>query len=454
MREKPLAKILSPREEIHIVGIGGSGVSGLAGFLREQGFSVTGSEIKKTSPFLKPLDKLGIKITTGPHRAESVPLSAKTVVYSLAIRDNNPELIEAKRRSLNIYSYPKFLGLLSGEFFTVAVAGSHGKSTTTAMIAHIAIRSRLDPTVFIGAQALGKEGRNWRSGRQRKNALMIAEADEWKKALLEYSPNILVVLNIDWEHPDIYSNIEELKRTFKEMIKRVPATGHIIYNGEDSHLCTVVKHAKAKTLNFSEMQPVSRRIARVLPVYGKHNLVDAAAAFWTARTLGIQEKLILRYLGSFKGLRRRLEVRGRVNDVILIDDYAHNPAKVRAALQAVRNQYPKRRVIAVFQPHQALRLRALWREFAKPLSQADLVIVLPIFYVEGRDDFTINSSALTKRLAEEIRGLGTDSLTADNFKAVARIIAEKAPRGSSAVVSLGAGDSWKALAAIKHYGKI
>jgi len=408
--------LLPSKGTVHMIGIGGIGMSSLAQWFKAHGWKVVGSNISE-SEIVSQIQKQGIRVRLG-HKASHISLHTSLVVYSAAIPKNNPEIKRAKKLGIKILSYPQMLGVLTNKYETIAVAGSHGKSTTTALVSLLLIKGRLDPTVIIGTKLKEFGGKNFRRG---KSKYLVVEADEYKGAFWNYSPTLAVITNIDAEHLDFYKNLPRVKKGFIKFINNVKSKGTLILNRDDNNLYSLKKRiqklAKKKSLKvqwFSINGADADKLERVIKIPGKHNLSNALAAFTAGTALNIGKQTILSALSSYRGAWRRMEYRGRMRIANrrwqIFDDYAHHPTEIKAALSGFREKYPKAKIVCVFQPHQAKRLRALFKEFALSFSDADYLILLPIYKVAGRDKFyrkyspeKLSEAIQRKRTKTEVR---------------------------------------------------
>ncbi|MFH0804210.1 MAG: UDP-N-acetylmuramate--L-alanine ligase [Candidatus Zambryskibacteria bacterium] len=345
-------------KKYHFIGIGGIGVSAIAKMLFLQGKEITGSDSGQ-SEITGDLQKLGVKVFIG-QKAENLEQDVEVVIYSVAIERDNPEILEAQKRNLPCFSYPEALGELSKEMFTIAISGTHGKTTTTAMLGHILKKAGLDPTVVVGSKILG-ENSNFLAG---KSKYLIVEACEYKRSFLNLHPSILVITNIEADHLDYYKDFDDIKSAFKELEQKVPKDEFIIKDSD---------YKKVKT-GFT------------LLVSGEHNVLNAQAAIKTAEMLGIPQEKSKEYLADFKGTWRRLEYKGEKNGNIFYDDYAHHPTEIKASLLALREKHPDREIVCVFEPHQQCRLKLFFNDFIEALRLADIVFVAPIFITRETDD--------------------------------------------------------------------
>lgn len=393
---------------VHFVGIGGIGISALARFYRSSGSRVTGSDAARSSLILN-LKKEGIKIHIG-HRASCIAPSVDLVIYSAAVPDSNPELVRARKLGKETKSYAEAVGDITRRYFTFAVAGAHGKSTTTSLLALALIRAGLDPTVIVGTKLKEFGNSNFRKG---ESKYLVLEADEYNKSFLHHSPSAAIILNIDREHLDTYKNLAGVKRAFLKFAGNVKEGGVLAVNRDDKNTKSVANKLKAIAR--------SRRFSLVwyslkdfhgqfkLKVPGIHNVSNALSILALLGAAKIPKKSAIEALESYKGAWRRMEYRGKLKTqkskvkikVKVYDDYAHHPAEIRATLLAFRAKHPRAQIVCVFQPHQAQRLKYLFREFVSAFDDADALILLDTYKVSGRDRIYHNYTA--KALAEKIQ---------------------------------------------------
>jgi UDP-N-acetylmuramate--alanine ligase len=446
--------VLGKTRRVHFIGIGGIGMSGIAELLANLGFAVTGSDAKQ-STVTDRLTTLGIRVAYG-HAAEHVG-DADVVVVSTAVRPTNPEVVEAERRQIPVIPRAEMLAELMRLRFAIAVAGAHGKTTTTSMIALALERAGLDPTAAIGGR-LSAFGSNARLGH---GELMVAEADESDRSFLKLFPTIAVITNIDHEHLDSYGGFDDLQRAFVDFANKVPFYGAVVACADDEHLRTVLPRMTRRVITYgldaadAEItatdvvygpMTVSASINRrsrtrgvttlgplTLNVPGRHNLENALATIAVGLELDVPFDRIASGLAEFRGAERRFEVRGEPNGILVVDDYGHHPTEIAAVLAAARGL--KRRVIVVFQPHRFTRTASLMSAFGPAFKDADYVVLTDI-YPAGEDSIP---GVTVDRLAESIRS----SINApvdlvmrleDVVPAVARIA-----RRGDVVITLGAG---------------
>ncbi len=365
----------------HFIGIGGIGVSAIAKMLFLQGKEVSGSDSGQ-SEITDDLERLGVKVFIG-HKAENIEKDTEVVIHSVAIKEDNLEILEAKKRNLICLSNPQALGELSKEMFTIAISGTHGKTTTTAMLGHILKKAGLDPTVIVGSKILG-ENTNFLAG---KSKYLVVEACEYKRSFLNLSPSILVITNIEADHLDYYKDLEDIQNAFKELERKVPKEGFVVKESD---------YKKIKT-DFTLLVP------------GEHNILNAQAAIKTAEILGIPQEKAKEFLKDFGGTWRRLEYKGEKESNIFYDDYAHHPTEVKASLSALREKHPDRELVCVFEPHQQCRLKLMLNDFVEALKLADKVFVAPIFITRETDDGITTNKTLANALNKFVPTLAVEN---------------------------------------------
>jgi UDP-N-acetylmuramate--alanine ligase len=376
---------------VYFIGIGGIGMSALARWFLAENWAVAGSDLEG-SHLTAELAAEGALVKIGTFKR--IPGRPALVVHSNAIPPSNLELLDARSRGLKVFSYPQMVGEVSRRYETIAIAGAHGKSTTTGIMSLILSRLGLDPTVLIGTKLRELSGKNFRSGQSR---YLVLEADEYARAFLNYSPAYLIVTNIDREHLDIYKNLIDIKRTFLQLFSRVLPGGALVLNADDPNLTImqtdIEKIAERKRLRvfwYSRRTGRAKKVKAALHIPGQHNVADATAAFTLAtKVLHLPEDGVLRAIAKYRGSWRRYEYKGeyRVGGIgyEVFDDYAHHPTEIQATLAAFKEKFPFTTIICVFQPHQAERLKRLFRDFSRSFKDADALILLPAYHVAGRE---------------------------------------------------------------------
>ena len=354
-------------------------MSALARLYRARGEEVTGSDASD-SPLLEALRDEGMGVFVG-HSAFQVSTDVEVVIYSEAISLDNPELESARERGIPMKTYFEALGEITEEFKTIAVAGTHGKTTTTALIARLLMQSYRDPTVVIGTQMHELEGKNMRLG---GGEWMVVEACEYRRSFLHLAPTMVVLTNIELDHLDYYKNFEDYLDAFKEFVSMIPEDGVLIGNGDDPNVRDVAESARCEVVFFDGDSPDLNKLKLKVP--GHHNRMNALAAFTVGLVIGGEEEAMLSALNSFTGTWRRFEFKGHFNGADVYDDYAHHPTEIRATLQAAREKYPDHRLVAVFQPHQHSRTKHFLEEFAQAFDGADEVVIPNIYKVRDTEE--------------------------------------------------------------------
>ncbi len=377
-------------KQVHCIGIGGIGVSALARYFLSQGYLVSGSDMT-ASDLTEELRKEGIKIFIG-HTPLNLPRGAELVVYSPAVKKNNPELVLARTLKIKIQSYPQALGELTKKYFTIAVSGSHGKSTTTALISLILTEAGFDPTVIIGTKlrefkssANSEFGTNFRMGESR---YLVIEADEWDKSFYHYRPQVIVLTNIDKEHSDTYKNFRGVVAGFKKYVEKLPEDGYLVANWGDKNIRRLTRSVKKRGVEviFYNRKKFKKH---PLQIPGGHNQLNAEASWQCAKIFGMRKAIADKVFRSYQGAWRRLEQLPTSNLPPLTSvysDYAHHPTEIKATLQALREKHSRVKLICVFQPHQQDRLNRLFSDFILAFDEADTVVILPVYKVAGREE--------------------------------------------------------------------
>ncbi len=437
-------------QPVHFIGIGGIGMSGLAEVLLELGYRVSGSDVR-LSPITERLTVLGAVIHEG-HAAANVE-GANAVVVSSAVHSDNPEVVEARRLGLPVIPRGELLAELMRLKFGIAVAGSHGKTTTTSMVAAVLIHAGLDPTVMVGGRAAVLRGSNARVG---VGDYLVVESDESDGSFLKLAPILAVVTNIDREHLDHYKDLEEICRAFVEFVNRVPFYGAAVLCLDDENVQWILPRINRRVITYGVSAQADLRITSCstghmasefhlvyrdrdlgcfrLHVPGAHNVSNATAAVAIALELDIPIETIREALAGFSGVDRRFQVRGVVGGITVIDDYGHHPTEIRATLAAARGcRY--RRIHVLFQPHRYTRTQALMDDFARAFHQADTVHLIDIYAASESPIEGVSSRVL----AEKLQTFGhRGAVYSGNMDAGIDSVLEAAESGD-AIVTLGAG---------------
>ncbi len=399
---------------IHFIGIGGIGMSGLAEIMQNLGFNVQGSDCRD-SERLHYLKEKGISIFIG-HRAEYMH-SVDVIVYSSAIPVDNPERVFGRKHKIIEIRRAELLAELMRLRYGIAVSGAHGKTTTTSIIAAVLNHAGLDPSVVVGGNA-NNIGNNVKIG---SGKYFVAEADESDKSFLLLAPVIAVVTNIEEEHLDCYGNLDNILQAFSAFLNRIPFFGAAVVCGDDANILGIIKKLNRKIITYGFHARNDLRISGIqtdgseqhfqvvrndallgeftVHVPGMHTILNAVAAIAVALELGVSVPLIKEGLGKYTGVKRRLEVKGAPQDILIIDDYAHHPTEISASLHAVRQAW-NRPVTAVFQPHRFTRTKYFLDAFAEVLSRVDRLIVLPVYAASEEAIPGINSEILVNRCRE------------------------------------------------------
>lgn len=432
------------KPSIHLIGIGGIGISALARWFLAKNWAVSGSDIKASS-ITKELRKEGVKVKIG-HKAANVPRGVSMVVYSEAIGPKNPEILEAKRHAVKPLSYPQALGCLTDAYKAIAVTGSHGKSTTTSLLALMLIEARLDPNVVVGTKLREFGNKNFRLG---KSKLLVLEADDFKAVFLNYHPHAVIATTLDREHLDYYKNLSNIKRAFLKFFGNIKKGGTLVINYDDENLrslrVAVRKLAKKRSLKvlwYGLRNTDAASVRRAIKIPGIHNVSNALGALTLAvKTLGIGRSTALRAIARYRGAWRRFEYRGKFMDAPVYDDYAHHPTEIRATLQAFREKFPKKKIVCVYEPHQAERLRLLFREFQGAFEDAQYVFILPVYRVAGRDRVITRFDSKALVAAVNRHSSGTHAAYLPKKSGVIKeVLALPSSTRDMVIVMMGAGD--------------
>ncbi|MDQ7037654.1 MAG: UDP-N-acetylmuramate--L-alanine ligase [Aquificota bacterium] len=399
-------------KRFHFVGIGGIGMSGIARILLEMGYEVSGSDLKENKN-TETLRRKGARIFIG-HSPENVKDDVQVVVYSSAVREDNPEIKRA--RALGIPVIPR--GEMLAELFKlkegIAVSGSHGKTTTTSMIAHILEEAGYDPTVIIGG-ILHRLGGNAKLG---SGDLLISEADESDGSFLKLSPVVAVITNVDREHLDFYRDFEEIKEAFLRFADSVPFYGFSVMNGDDPNLRCLSSKTSKRVVLFGtrtgadilgtdlsvEDGRYKFRVLRkgeligkiVLGIPGRHNVLNALASVATCLEIGVDFPTIREALESFRNAERRMELKGYFKGSPIYDDYGHHPTEIRAVLESVKDLHPDRRILLIFQPHRYSRTYHLFEEFVRVLRIPDVTVVTEIYPAGEKNTYGVSGEKLAR----------------------------------------------------------
>ncbi len=448
-------KILGKVRHVHFVGIGGIGMSGIAELLLNLGYTVSGSDIKE-SQVTKRIARLGGEVFHG-HRPGNIE-GADVVVYSSAVPHDNPEIMEAEDRSIPVIPRAEMLAELMRLKYGIAVAGAHGKTTTTTMIASILTAGNLDPTVVIGGRLNIWGGSNAKLG---QGDILVAESDESDGSFMALSPAISVVTNIDLEHVDHYGSMENIRTAFVNFINKIPFYGTAILCMDNEEIQNIIPRIKKSyitygtssqsdirasdaqkeglTVDFEVIRHGSSLGRVVVGMPGDHSVLNALAAIAVGLEFDMGMGHIRKGLENLGGLERRFQVKGEKNGVIFVDDYGHHPAEIAATLATAKECWPENRLVVVFQPHRYTRTRDLYERFVISFNQADLLIIAPVYAAGEKAIEGVDANWLYRG----IKGHGhKDVYLGSNQDDILAILSSTVKKGDT-VITLGAGDIYR-----------
>jgi UDP-N-acetylmuramate--alanine ligase len=449
---------LTSAKKIYLIGLKGVGMTALAQLLKSRGMEVLGSDTKEKFFTDKVLVQSGIECLEG-FQAEHLERKIDLVVHSSAYGHDHVEVRAALQKNLPVLTYAEALGELTREYKGIAICGSHGKTTTSAMLAHVLKSANLSPSAIVGS-AVPQFGGNALVG---SSELLVFEADEYQNKFQYLTPYAAIVTSIEWDHPDFFSSFEDYFQTFVSFLKKIPTDGFVVACSDSAQVKAAVAAAglRPEQVISYGLTDGDFRMVRMwldegrwhfsaawgeqflgdfwLKLIGSHNVANALAAIACARKLGVAWEVIRTALASFEGTARRFEIKGKLsNSVILVDDYGHHPTEISATLKAARAYYPYKRIRCVFQPHTFSRTKALLGEFGKCFGEADEVIILDT-YASAREQGGEVTSAV---LVEEIKKNHAAVVYKPTGEAAAAYLAETASR-SDLVITMGAGDVWQ-----------
>ena len=447
--------IRDKNKKIHFIGIGGISMSGLAEILIKNGYKVSGSDMR-LSHITNKLKQKGAEIFIG-HNGDNIK-DADLVVYTAAISPENPEYLKAVELNLPLMDRAEFLGhIMKGHKYNVAISGTHGKTTTTSMIAHIILKEDVDPTILVGGELDAIFG-NVLAG---NGDYFITEACEYKASFLKFFPYIGTILDIEEDHLDYYKDIDHIKATFKKFIDLIPKEGYLIANIEDenvktilhdyNYICNIFTYGlntgmlQAKDIHYNELGCATFDVYKDghmlfqinLNVPGQHNVLNALASIGTALCLDFSENSITSGLSSFRGTHRRFELKGTKDGVTVIDDYAHHPTEIKATLSAAKN-YPHNKIFCVFQPHTYSRTISLFEDFSNSFYDMDNLILADIYAAREKDTGIISSIMLGNRIREK----NVNCINFHSFEEIVDYLKNNLKAGDM-LLTMGAGDVFK-----------
>lgn len=437
---------------VYFIGIGGVSMSGLAEILDFRGIKVSGTDIKPSDATRK-LESLGIKVNYG-HKAENITEETDLVVYTAAVKEDNPEIVAAKKMGIEVAERADLLGaIMAGYSRSVAVSGTHGKTTTTSMISEVLLADNADPTITVGG-ILSTINGNIKVG---ASEYFVAEACEYHNSFLKFNPFVGIILNVEAEHLDFFKNLEEIQKSFKSFALNVPAEGYVIINQATVGIEYITEGLKCHVLTYG-LSPSAdwyadniihepngsnsfdavykgKNLGRIcLRVPGEHNILNALAACAASTALGIKMESIIEGLDNYSGANRRFQIKGSFNGVTVVDDYAHHPTEIRATLAAAKNVEHKT-LWCVFQPHTYTRAKTLFADFGKAFMDADKIIVTDIYAAREKDTGLIHA----RDIADKIKSYGKDVQYIGPFEDIVSHIKSTACTGDM-LITMGAGD--------------
>lgn len=424
-------------KKIHMVGIGGVGMSALAQLYHTRGVVVSGSD-RSASPVTELLKKKGITVTIG-QTAETLPEDTDLLVYSDAVPEEDAERTAAHDRGIPEQSYFEALGDVSRGEYTIAVAGTHGKTTTTAMLAKMLKDTGRHPTAIVGS--LVKDfNSNFLPGTGELGSPFVVEACEYRDHMLKLAPHILVVTNLEWDHSDYFTTFDQLKKSFHTAVERLPADGALIVNLKSEVGAELADHAPCRVIDYSEVNPPE------LALLGDFNIANAQAAIAAAKAFAssIDESALYESVATFQGSWRRFEYKGTApSGSALYDDYAHHPTAVRTTLEAVRKKFPGKTIIVAFHPHLYTRTRDFMDEFTTAFADADRVLIAPIFPAREAPIEGVTSAVL----AEKITATGTSAESYPSLEDIEAAL-RTLDTPETLILTMGAGDIYKVADAL------
>lgn len=437
---------------VHFIGIGGISMSGLAEILLEEGFTISGSDAKESS-LTDNLAQKGVQIFYGQKASNLIP-GIDCVVYTAAIREDNEEFVAAKNAGLPMLSRAELLGQIMDNYRdSIAVSGTHGKTTTTSMISQILLEAKADPTISVGGILQAING-NLRVG---NSEVFVTEACEYTNSFLNFRPKYSIILNVEAEHLDFFKDLEDVRHSFRSFASNTLADGVTIINGEIDNYEELIASMPQKIItygfdssfdyyatdisfdnkacgHFKAMHDGNTVCEVQLSVPGRHNISNALAAIALACELGIAEDVLIRGLHKFGGADRRFQYKGEKNGITVIDDYAHHPTEIRASLTAAQN-YPHDRLVLVFQPHTYSRTHAFLQDFADVLSLADVVVLAEIYAAREKNTLGISSKDILSLLEEK----GKEAYFFPTFDEIENFLQKKCMHGDL-LITMGAGN--------------
>ena len=427
-------------QKVHMVGVGGIGMSGLARLFLCEKKDVSGSD-RETSDITKALEDEGI--TLFPRQdPQNIADDIDLVVYTEAMPEDHPELARAREKKIPTLNYFEALGAVANKYYLVAIAGTHGKTTTTAMTVDVLEAAELDPTAIVGSLR-AKTRSNFRFG---KSKYFVVEACEYRRDFLSLKPDVLVITNIEEEHLDYFKDLADIQKAFGELTKQINKGGVVVCNPADLNVTPILSGSGVGIIDYTKyLDPLLK-----LTQPGMHNYMNAAAARAVGEFIGVSREVAHRALEEFSGTWRRFEYKGKIKSGALVyDDYGHHPTEIKATLGAARETFKNKKLVVAFQPHLYSRTNHFFSEFVDALSIADVVLIAPVYRARSEKEDT----SVHERLAIEIQKKGTESVAIDSVEALIEAY-QPYDDDNTLLITLGAGDTYKVADALtKEYAK-
>ena len=423
--------MLDNLRHIHFIGIGGSGISGIAYLALSHGLKVTGSD-STHSPITDALEHAGIEVIIG-HKKENLDELAELVIFTEAIdQENNPEYLRAKELGIKTLNYFEAIGEISKHKKTIAIIGTHGKTTVTAMLGQALGAANLDPMVILGAQVKGFDNKNIRIGH---GELFIVEGCEYRRSFLSLKPFGAVLISCEAEHLDYYKDEEDYVNAYIEFVKKIPKDGFLVYNKDNPNSVKVSEHCVGKRIPVDSELVKKLNIKPQIP--GGFNMENTAFAYTASEAINANSELVKKELKKFIGVARRMEVLGDINGVTMISDYAHHPTEIKATLKALKAEYAGKRIICVYQPHQYARTLTIMNDLPDSFNDADLLIIPNIYVARDTEDDKKKINA--EKLIEMISKKHPNAIWGENFDKTVEILKKEVKKGDLLII-MGAGD--------------
>lgn len=442
-------KMFGKTKHIHFIGIGGIGMSGLATIMKNLAFKVTGSDLRE-SEITRRLKRIGIRVRYR-HRRSNIT-GADVVVYSSAINQDNPEMIEARANNIPLIHRAELLAELTRTKFAICISGTHGKTTTTSLVSEVLEKSGMSPTTVIGGIVIGRTQATLGAGNY-----LVCEVDESDKSFLRVYPSFAIITNIEAEHLDYYKDLDEIKEHFGHFANHVPFWGNVFLGIDSPESASIMEKIRRRVISYGfeeradlradglekydfgvsfRVRYHGRAVGRFrVNLPGRHNVTNALAAIGVGLELGVRVGKIRDAIETFRGVHRRIEYIAEVNGIRIFDDYGHHPTEIAVTLQTLREYFPARRIVAVFQPHRFTRTYHLFDQFTKSFLNADLVVITEIYAAHEMPIPGVTGRALAKRLAKEQNGIHF----IDKISRVLEFLKQTLKHGDVVVVQ-GAGD--------------